>query len=80
MNMMSAQELIVKANRAIASAKLLHAAGDSDGACNRAYYAMFDAAKAAPFHYASALILSIKFLHSLMPALPSSTNDTVFLR
>ena len=47
MNIMSPQELIFKANRAIESAKLLHNAGDIDGACNRAYYAMFDAAKAA---------------------------------
>lgn len=36
-----------KASRALASAKLLLDAGDVDGACNRAYYAMFDAAKAA---------------------------------
>lgn len=33
--------------RAIESAKLLHASGDIEGACNRAYYAMYDAAKAA---------------------------------
>lgn len=36
-----------KASRAAASAKLLLDAGDVEGACNRAYYAMFDAAKAA---------------------------------
>lgn len=36
-----------KAVRAVASARLLLDAGDVDGACNRAYYAMFDAAKAA---------------------------------
>jgi uncharacterized protein (UPF0332 family) len=47
MNPMSPEELIAKAERAIESAKLLHEAGDVDGACNRAYYAMFDAAKAA---------------------------------
>ncbi len=47
MNPMSPEELIIKAERAIESAKLLHEAGDVDGACNRAYYAMFDAAKAA---------------------------------
>lgn len=47
MNIMSPQALILKANRAIESAQLLHNAGDIDGACNRAYYAMFDAAKAA---------------------------------
>ena len=36
-----------KAERAAVSAKLLLDAGDLDGACNRAYYAMFDAARAA---------------------------------
>jgi uncharacterized protein (UPF0332 family) len=41
------QELIAKAQRALASAKLLLDSGDVDDACNRAYYAMFDAARAA---------------------------------
>jgi uncharacterized protein (UPF0332 family) len=41
------QELMAKASRALASAKLLLDSGDVDGACNRAYYAMFDAARAA---------------------------------
>jgi uncharacterized protein (UPF0332 family) len=36
-----------KADRALTSARMLLAAKDSDGACNRAYYAMFDAAHAA---------------------------------
>jgi uncharacterized protein (UPF0332 family) len=40
-------ELIVRARRSAASAKLLFDAGDLNGACNRAYYAMFDAARAA---------------------------------
>ena len=31
-----------KARRALASARLLLADGDNEGACNRAYYAMFD--------------------------------------
>lgn len=44
---MTAQELNAKAKRALASAKLLLDSGDMDGACNRAYYAMFDAASAA---------------------------------
>jgi uncharacterized protein (UPF0332 family) len=39
--------LMKKADRALASAHLLLNAGDTDGACNRAYYAMFDAARAA---------------------------------
>jgi len=38
--------LMAKAARACASARLLLDAGDVDGACNRAYYAMFDAARA----------------------------------
>jgi uncharacterized protein (UPF0332 family) len=33
--------------QAAASAKVLLETGDADGACNRAYYAMFDAARAA---------------------------------
>ncbi|WP_347889109.1 HEPN domain-containing protein (plasmid) [Nitrosomonas europaea] len=44
---MKAQDLMVKAIQAAASAKLLLDAGDADGASNRAYYAMFDAARAA---------------------------------
>jgi len=40
-------ELMNKANKALASARLLLNADDSDGATNRAYYAMFDAAIAA---------------------------------
>ena len=44
---MSPDDYMAKASRAIASAKLLLDAGDVDGACNRAYYAMFDAAHAA---------------------------------
>jgi uncharacterized protein (UPF0332 family) len=40
-------EILDKAQTALASAKLLLSAGDSDGATSRAYYAMFDAAKAA---------------------------------
>lgn len=40
-------DLFAKADIALASANLLLAAQDTDGACNRAYYAMFDAARAA---------------------------------
>jgi len=36
-----------KAKRALSSACILLERGDSEGACNRAYYAMFDAARAA---------------------------------
>ena len=44
---MKAQALMAKAVQAAASAKVLLDAGDADGACNRACYAMFDAARAA---------------------------------
>lgn len=44
---MNADTLLHKAHTALASAKLLLESGDADGACNRAYYAMFDAARAA---------------------------------
>lgn len=39
--------LMLKAVRACASARVLFELGDVDGACNRAYYAMFDSARAA---------------------------------
>ncbi len=41
------QDIMDKADTALASARLLLDAGDSDGASNRAYYAMFDATIAA---------------------------------
>ena len=44
---LTAEVLMAKAETAIASANALLALGDVDGACNRAYYAMFDAARAA---------------------------------
>ena len=44
---MKAQALLANAVRAAASAKVLLDIGDTNGACNRAYYAMFDAARAA---------------------------------
>lgn len=44
---MTADDLLHKAITALSPAKLLLDAGDSSGACNRAYYAMFDAARAA---------------------------------
>lgn len=45
--MASVTRLITKAERACESAALLLERGDIDGACNRAYYGMFDAARAA---------------------------------
>lgn len=47
---MTPADYMDKANRALASARLLLADGDTEGACNRAYYAMFDAAHAALLH------------------------------
>lgn len=44
---MTAEDLMTKAAQAVASARVLLATADADGACNRAYYAMFDAARAA---------------------------------
>ena len=44
---MTPQDYLQKASRALSSAKLLLEDGDTEGACNRAYYAMFDAAHAA---------------------------------
>lgn len=44
---MNPAALMARAARAGASARLLLNAGDVEGACNRAYYAMFDAARAA---------------------------------
>ncbi|MDR1661341.1 MAG: HEPN domain-containing protein [Azoarcus sp.] len=38
--------MMAKAVQALASAKALLDTGDADDACNRAYYAMFDAARA----------------------------------
>lgn len=44
--MMDAQALMAKARIACESARALLERKDCDGACNRAYYAMFDAARA----------------------------------
>lgn len=41
------KEIMHKAEKALASARILLDANDSDGATNRAYYAMFDATIAA---------------------------------
>ena len=40
---------LAKAEAALSGARLLLQSGDADGACSRAYYAMFDAAHAALF-------------------------------
>ena len=43
---MTPDEMLAKARRALASAEVLAERDDPEGACNRAYYAMFDAARA----------------------------------
>jgi uncharacterized protein (UPF0332 family) len=58
------RELFKKAKIAIESAQLLINAGDHDGACNRAYYAMFDAARAALLVSKSVTDLSTIKTHS----------------
>ena len=44
---MTPAKYIAKASHAAKSARILLAAGEHEGACNRAYYAMFNAANAA---------------------------------
>lgn len=44
---MKPEDLMAKAAQAAVSARVLLDSRDADGACNRAYYAMFDAARAA---------------------------------
>jgi uncharacterized protein (UPF0332 family) len=44
---LNAAVLTARARRSAASAQVLFDVGDMGGACNRAYYAMFDAARAA---------------------------------
>jgi uncharacterized protein (UPF0332 family) len=53
-----------KSERAHASAKALLAMGDTDGACNRAYYAMLDAARAALLHAGCIVSLEMVKTHN----------------
>ncbi|MCF8156726.1 MAG: HEPN domain-containing protein [Rhodoferax sp.] len=55
---------MTKATRALASAELLLGNGDVDGACNRAYYAMFDAARAALLAIGAPVAAEIARTHS----------------
>lgn len=50
MNNEQKTSLFAKADRAARSARALLDINDTDGACDRAYYAMFDAARAALLH------------------------------
>lgn len=60
---MNADDFIDKASRAASSAKLLLDAGDVDGACNRAYYAMFDAARAALIRCGAPVVSEVAKTH-----------------
>lgn len=61
---MNAQSLMMKARIACESARALLERQDSDGACNRAYYAMFDAARAALMATNAEIPLNIGKTHS----------------
>lgn len=54
---------MTKAERACNSARALLKLGDVDGACNRAYYAMFDAARAALLASSAPIKLDIGKTH-----------------
>lgn len=62
--MMNAQSLMTKARIACESARALLERQDSDGACNRAYYAMFDAARDALMATNAEIPLNIGKTHS----------------
>ena len=63
----SPQSYMRKAEAALAAARLLVKAQSADGACNRAYYAMFDAAHAALFALGiEGLMKPIKTHHGLI--------------
>lgn len=59
-----ANALIAKAERAIGSACALLGLGDVDGAANRAYYGMFDAARAALLVTGSTVSSEVARTHS----------------
>ena len=61
---MNTLDLFKKAQIALESSELLITSGDHDGACNRAYYAMFDAARAALLASKSVTDLSTIKTHS----------------
>ena len=61
---MKSEDLLHKADVAISSSELLLQSGDFDGACNRAYYAMFDAARAVLLSTGAVLDLSTIKTHN----------------
>lgn len=62
--MMDAPTLMAKARTACESARALLDREDTDGACNRAYYAMFDAARAALLARKAEVSLNVGKTHS----------------
>ena len=75
------KELMDKAERALASARLLLADGDADGATNRAYYAMFDAATAAMVWAGAVTVQMLPKTHSgLISTLDSISSKLVSFR
>lgn len=62
--MMDAPTLMAKARTACESARALLDREDADGACNRAYYAMFDAARAALLARKAEVSLNVGKTHS----------------
>ena len=66
---MSASDLLDKAGRALASARILLESGDLEGACNRAYYAMFDAARSALLSTRAEVTQSVRTHSGLITAL-----------
>lgn len=79
-----------KAQRASSSAAVLLGIGDNEGACNRAYYAMFDAAKAILMEGDSPLVaeeprthkgvIALFGWHVVKPGLASSEMGHAFNR
>ena len=61
---MDAPTLMAKARTACESARALLDREDADGACNRAYYAMFDAARAALLARKAEVSLNVGKTHS----------------
>ena len=61
---MTPQDLMQKADRALKSARVLFENDDVDGACNRAYYAMFDAARAALLAFKAPVQAEVTRTHS----------------
>src|SRR5262249_2599406 len=59
-----------KKHNALAGARLLLQAGDAEGACNRAYYAMFDVA------HAPLIAVGAEFPHALTKPLTASSQPS----